>query len=172
MLQVQLTLISCGVQRRALLALQVFTAPSKSVSTQLPFKLTLRLSGIIPNLDCPQEPMELMYVACESLQNLNGQPPEPPCDSFLQQQTTCTVVFSTFFCLLSTCCCFGRSGHRRECVAGYKGKFSSAPSAKQRLYTPMLLNVVASRGGGDAVGISVGRYVGCYFKWKSEFHLS
>jgi len=143
-LRVQLSLISCGVQRRALLASQVFTAPSKSVSTQLPFKLPLRLSGIMPNLDCPQGPLELMYVACESLRHLNGQPPEPPCDSSLQQRTACTVVFSTV-------CSFA------EHLLLFRPFW---PQTRVR-------SVVASRGEDDVVGVSVGRYVGCRLVGKS-----
>jgi len=94
---VQRSDISLGVQRRALFASQVLTAPSKLVSIHVLVTLPTISSGILPMFDCPHGPLDLLYVACESFLHLNGQPPEPPCDSSLQQRTACTMVLSTAF---------------------------------------------------------------------------
>jgi len=137
--RVHLSDISRGVQRRALFASQVLTAPSKSVSTHVLVTLPMRSSGILLILDCPQGPLELLYVACESFLHLNGQPPEPPCDSSLQQRTACTAVFSTVF--------------------SFSEHLLLRPHTRVRC-------VVASRGA-DVVGFSVGMYVGCILVGKS-----
>lgn len=96
-------------------------------------------SGILPILDCPQGPLELLYVASESFLHLNGQPPEPPWDSSLQHRTACTSVFSTVF--------------------SFSEHLLFRPHTRVRC-------VVASKGD-DVVGFSVGKYVGCILVGKS-----
>lgn len=99
--------------------------------------------------DSPQGPLELLYVASASLRQLNGQPPEPPCDSSLQQRTACTVVFSTVFSLAEHLLLF----------------WPFWPQTRVR-------SVVASTVEGEAVGFSVGKYVGCRLVGESVWEIT